>query len=149
MRMLQKMGWSQGEGLGKAGDGEVDPIKVSVKLDRKGLVSEWDAVSLAVEEVQHTEAEAGEDVAINMTIHNKLYNSDFCVLAGTGLIDWDNLNSNREENERERWKHLPPLLKDFYSEHPDVTARSEEEVAEFRRRSNNIEVSNFQEDDDT
>ena len=68
MRMLQKMGWSQGEGLGKAGDGEVDPIKVSVKLDRKGLVSEWDAVSLAVEEVQHTEAEAGEDVAINMTI---------------------------------------------------------------------------------
>ena len=55
----------------------MDPIKVSVKLDRKGLVSEWDAVSLAVEEVQHTEAEAGEDVAINMTIHNKLYNSDF------------------------------------------------------------------------
>ena len=68
---------------------------------------------------------------------------------GTGLIDWDNLNSNREDNERKRWKHLPPLLKDFYSEHPDVTARSEEEVAEFRRRSNNIEVSNFQEDDDT
>ena len=85
MRMLQKMGWSQGEGLGKAWDGEVDPIKVSVKLDRKGLVSEWDAVSLAVEEVQHTEAEAGEDLAINMTIHNKLYNSDLCVLARHGI----------------------------------------------------------------
>ena len=51
----------------------MDPIKVSVKLDRKGLVSEWDAVSFAVEEVQHIEAEAGGDVAINMTIHNKLY----------------------------------------------------------------------------
>ena len=80
MRMLQKMGWSQGEGLGKAGDGEVDPIKVSVKLDRKGLVSEWDAVSLAVEEVQHIEAEAGEDVAINMTIHKKLYSVQFRLL---------------------------------------------------------------------
>ena len=41
------------------------------------------------------------------------------------------------------------MVKQFYSEHPDVTARSEEEVAEFRRRSNNIEVNNFQEDDDT
>ena len=69
MKMLQKMGWSQGEGLGKAGDGEVDPIKVSVKLDRKGLVSEEDAVSFAVEEVQHTEAEAGEDVVMNNDDH--------------------------------------------------------------------------------
>ena len=65
------------------------------------------------------------------------------------VIDWDNLNLNREENERARWAHLPPMVKQFYSEHPDVTARSEEEVAEFRRRSNNIEVNNFQEDDDT
>ena len=65
------------------------------------------------------------------------------------VIDWDNLNLNREENERARWAHLPPMMKQFYSEHPDVTARSEEEVAEFRRRSNNIEVNNFQEDDDT
>ena len=60
MKMLQKMGWSQGEGLGKAGDGEVDPIKVSVKLDRKGLVSEEDAVSFAVEK-----AEAGKDAVID------------------------------------------------------------------------------------
>ena len=65
------------------------------------------------------------------------------------VIDWDSLNANREENERLRWAHLPEMTKDFYSEHPDVTARSEEEVALFRRASNNIEVSNFNPEDET
>ena len=45
------------------------------------------------------------------------------------LIDWDNLNANREEMERQRWELLPELFKDFYEEHKDVTARGEEEVA--------------------
>ena len=66
-----------------------------------------------------------------------------------GGIDWDNLNANREENERKRWAHLPELLKEFYTEHPDVTKRSEEEAEEYRIRSNNIEVKNFKEDDNT
>ena len=48
-----------------------------------------------------------------------------------------------------RWAHLPEMVKDFYQEHPDVTARSEEEVALFRRASNNIEVKNFNEEDNT
>jgi len=67
----------------------------------------------------------------------------------TGGIDWDNLNANREENERKRWAHLPELLKEFYTEHPDVTKRSEEEAEEYRIRSNNIEVKNFKEDDNS
>ena len=62
-------------------------------------------------------------------------------------IDWDNLNANREENERMRWAHLPELFKQFYSEHPDVTQRSEEEAEAYRLKSNNIEVKNFKEDD--
>ena len=48
-----------------------------------------------------------------------------------------------------RWAHLPEMLKNFYEEHPDVTARSEEEVALFRRANNNIEVKNFNEEDTT
>ena len=48
-----------------------------------------------------------------------------------------------------RWAHLPEMVKNFYKEHPEVTARSEEEVALFRRASNNIEVKNFSEEDST
>ena len=61
------------------------------------------------------------------------------------FIDWDALNANREENEKARWAHLPEMFKDFYEEHPDVTKRTEEEVALFRRASNNIVVENFNE----
>ena len=87
------------------------------------------------------------------------------VQESSALIDWDSLNANREENEKRRynfnyllpallesecfkvyfyrWEHVPELVKDFYEEHGDVTSRSEKEVAEFRRSSNNIEVKNF------
>ena len=61
------------------------------------------------------------------------------------VIDWDAINANREEDEKARWAHLPEMFKNFYTEHPDVTRRSDEEVALFRRASNNIVVENFNE----
>ncbi len=41
--MLKKMGWSQGEGLGKDRTGEVDPLTLDIKMDKKGLMAaeEW------------------------------------------------------------------------------------------------------------
>ncbi|XP_048396689.1 protein SON-like isoform X6 [Stegostoma tigrinum] len=38
--LMQKMGWRQGEGLGKNKNGPVEPIVVDFKIDRKGLVAE-------------------------------------------------------------------------------------------------------------
>jgi len=35
--MLKKMGWEQGEGLGRHKHGEVDPITMDIKTDKKGL----------------------------------------------------------------------------------------------------------------
>jgi len=67
----------------------------------------------------------------------------------SGVIDWDSLNANREENERKRWAHLPEMFKKFYNEHPDVTERSEADAEEYRLCNNRIEVSNFDEDDTT
>jgi len=64
-------------------------------------------------------------------------------------IDWDHLNANREEMERQRWEHLPELFKDFYVEHKDTKSRSEEEVDLHRKNNNNIEVNNFNKDDTT
>ncbi len=39
MKLLQKMGWRPGQVLGKRGEGSYEPIALSVKMDRKGLVS--------------------------------------------------------------------------------------------------------------
>ena len=37
--MLKKMGWSQGEGLGKTRSGDVDPLTLDIKMDKKGFMS--------------------------------------------------------------------------------------------------------------
>uniref|UniRef100_A0A4W3JAK1 SON protein n=1 Tax=Callorhinchus milii TaxID=7868 RepID=A0A4W3JAK1_CALMI len=39
-QLMRKMGWKEGEGLGKNKDGTVEPIMVDFKTDRKGLVAE-------------------------------------------------------------------------------------------------------------
>ncbi|UMM12720.1 hypothetical protein L5515_001357 [Caenorhabditis briggsae] len=38
--MLEKMGWRPGEGLGKGATGNVEPLVLDVKSDRKGLMAE-------------------------------------------------------------------------------------------------------------
>ena len=35
--MMMKMGWSSGQGLGKEGTGDVNPLQLAVKTDRKGF----------------------------------------------------------------------------------------------------------------
>ena len=42
MILLQKMGWEPGKSLGKRGEGMVEPIALTVKVDRKGLSSTAD-----------------------------------------------------------------------------------------------------------
>jgi len=37
MSILQKMGWSPGEGLGKNKEGSLEPLKLEVKMDKKGI----------------------------------------------------------------------------------------------------------------
>ena len=36
MKMLKKMGWQEGQPLGKKGEGHVEPIALDVKVDRSG-----------------------------------------------------------------------------------------------------------------
>ena len=36
MKMLKKMGWQEGQPLGKKGEGNVEPIAMDVKVDRSG-----------------------------------------------------------------------------------------------------------------
>ncbi|KAK2187879.1 hypothetical protein NP493_152g04028 [Ridgeia piscesae] len=44
MSLLQKMGWKQGEGLGKNNKGSLEPLALSVKMDRKGLSSQGENI---------------------------------------------------------------------------------------------------------
>lgn len=39
MHLLQKMGWTPGQGLGKEGTGTLQPLLLEVKLDTRGLQS--------------------------------------------------------------------------------------------------------------
>ena len=36
MALLQKMGWKQGEGLGKNKEGGLEPLSLDFKMDRRG-----------------------------------------------------------------------------------------------------------------
>ncbi|ALC45895.1 CG8273 [Drosophila busckii] len=42
MALLQKMGWKPGEGLGRTKTGSLQPLQLTVKLDKRGLVSRED-----------------------------------------------------------------------------------------------------------
>ncbi|XP_023941230.2 protein Son isoform X2 [Bicyclus anynana] len=43
MHLLQKMGWTPGQGLGKEGTGTLQPLLLEVKLDTRGLTSKEEA----------------------------------------------------------------------------------------------------------
>lgn len=63
------------------------------------------------------------------------------------LIDWDNLESKTLEYNMERFGHLPPVQKKFYTESEEVKSFTDAEVDAIRKRNNDIKVTrNFCED---
>jgi len=50
--MLRKMGWREGEGLGKDRSGEVDPLQLDIKMDKKGLISAEEMVGRGETEIR-------------------------------------------------------------------------------------------------
>lgn len=63
----------------------------------------------------------------------------------TPKINWKELYKMSEENRMAKWKDDPPIVKEFYQEHPDVTSMSPEAVADFRKKNNNIVVLDLKE----
>ncbi|XP_074597509.1 putative ATP-dependent RNA helicase DDX43 [Brevipalpus obovatus] len=62
-------------------------------------------------------------------------------------VDWDAAIAESEKFIAEKWSALPPIVRNFYKEHPEVTAMTEEEVEAFREQNNKITVSHFNEND--
>lgn len=57
------------------------------------------------------------------------------------VIDWDAVNKRCDEAIKERWMKCPPLIKDFYKEHPEVRTLTANQIAEFRKNNMNIQVA--------
>jgi len=55
-------------------------------------------------------------------------------------FNWDELMKEEAENLKKRMAALPPIIKDFYKEHPEVTMMTDQEVEDFRMSKNNIMV---------
>lgn len=60
--------------------------------------------------------------------------------SGVQVIDWDKLNNFYEEHQQDRWSKLPPIIKDFYKEDPEVTAMPPDEVRRWRKANHDIQV---------
>lgn len=64
-KMLEKMGWRPGEGLGKDATGNLEPLVLDVKSDRKGLMAE-EEMSIK----QRNKAAAQSNMPVDMSTRN-------------------------------------------------------------------------------
>lgn len=82
-------------------------------------------------------------------IHDLLgYSKDFYggaddKMEDEGPIDWDAINAAHEQHMKEKWAKCPELIKEFYEEHPQVSAMTPVQVEQFRLENNKIEIHNF------
>lgn len=60
-------------------------------------------------------------------------------------FNWDELMKEEAENLKKRLAALPPIIKDFYKEHPEVTKMTDQEVEDFRMSKNNIMIKYIEE----
>ena len=61
-------------------------------------------------------------------------------------IDWGALADDEAMKEKKRWAKTVPMIKNFYVEHDDIKALSQDQVKEFRAQNNAIKVYNFNSD---
>lgn len=63
-------------------------------------------------------------------------------------LDWDQLLKEQAENLKKKLDALPPIIKNFYKEHPEVSMMSDQEVEDFRLSKNNIMVKYLDENNE-
>ena len=108
-KMLQKMGWRQGEGLGKCNEGATEPIAFNeIKTDRKGLVSH-DADSHIVEAENVQEKTKSK--------FSELKSTSFWNWHGSGMKGPENVNARLRNEKKAAKDKIPPTL-DLSGKHP-------------------------------
>ena len=102
-KMLQKMGWNQGQGLGKTGAGNVNPIGFNeIKTDRKGLLTEDDKPKGAFDKPKEEE-DSGEKVK-----------SKYAVMKSSSFWSWHGAGMKGPESSKERIKVAKKEAKLFH-----------------------------------
>ena len=108
--MLQRMGWSEGQGLGKDKHGTVDIIEVnSIKTDRKGLTSQEDGLK-----------PEGEDTKEKCkSKYAALKSSSFWSWHVTGMKGPENTNTRIKMARKEsKLRHKADTSQDQTDKHP-------------------------------
>lgn len=59
---------------------------------------------------------------------------------GAQVIDWEKLNAYHTEHQQSRYEKLPPIVKDFYKEDPEIAAMTPAEVTRWRQENFDIQV---------
>ncbi|KAK7100514.1 probable ATP-dependent RNA helicase DDX43 [Littorina saxatilis] len=70
------------------------------------------------------------------------YEEEEKVTAPPPRIDWTFLRENKDRLEQERFKDLPPVMKEFYMEEEHIRNMHPEDARQYREQNNNIIVSN-------
>ncbi|XP_061915490.1 probable ATP-dependent RNA helicase DDX43 [Entelurus aequoreus] len=60
-------------------------------------------------------------------------------------IDWNDIRENKQKYEELKWKDLPPMKKNFYTEAKSLSLLTSEEVSDWREENNNIFVDDLME----
>ncbi|XP_061645520.1 probable ATP-dependent RNA helicase DDX43 isoform X2 [Phyllopteryx taeniolatus] len=58
-------------------------------------------------------------------------------------VDWINIRENMHKYEEMKWKDLPPMKKNFYTEAEGVSLLTDEEVQDWRKENNNVFVDDL------
>eukprot|EP00124_Ichthyophonus_hoferi_P001213 Ihof_evm6s58 gene=Ihof_evmTU6s58 len=129
-KLLEKMGWKEGTGLGRNGTGRVDPIRHDDQLGFMGL-GKWQLdmdyaeVALAERrklevEVEDTEARktkreaavAKQDAtAAELKKINEVFYCDICNKGYTKVSDWENHLSSYDHHHVKRFKEMKEAMK--------------------------------------
>ncbi|VVC99741.1 probable ATP-dependent RNA helicase DDX43 [Leptidea sinapis] len=59
---------------------------------------------------------------------------------GEEVMDWERFNAYCDKVQKDIWANLPPIVKDFYQEDPEITAMTPSQVAQWRKVNNDIQV---------
>ena len=118
-KLLQKMGWNKGQGLGKSGHGSVNPIQFNeIKTDRKGLKSEEDApkdASGVKSSPEEPEEESWEKVKSKFAV---MKSSSFWGWHNSGMRGPDTIKGRIKEAKKEAKAKEPVKEVSLVGKHP-------------------------------
>eukprot|EP00123_Amoebidium_parasiticum_P001388 comp12458_c0_seq1/m.7393 comp12458_c0_seq1/g.7393 ORF comp12458_c0_seq1/g.7393 comp12458_c0_seq1/m.7393 type:complete len:412 (-) comp12458_c0_seq1:338-1573(-) len=148
-RLLEKMGWAEGSGLGRLGHGIKDPIRYDDQLQRMGLgkwqqdmdmagqaLAERRKLDTEVEETEERrarrEASAAKQEATEAELKriNEVFHCDICNKGYSKVADWENHLSSYDHHHTKRFKEMKESMKSRSQTQADSVRKKEQRKLE-------------------